>query len=140
MTESDVYLWTFLFENEYKKRCILQYPSFCADENDLITEAEYVFKGKVLEIKSKISLYMKEDNDDDNPILHLWTYIDKGKKCMELNMKDVEITSCRPGNQIRLVHIPTGIVVECDEHQSQHMNRDDAIAKLKEKLMELKHD
>lgn len=55
-------------------------------------------------------------------------------------MKDVEITSWQPGNLIRLVHIPTGICVECDEHKSQHMNRDAAIAKLKEKLMELKHD
>ena len=55
-------------------------------------------------------------------------------------MKDVEIMSCRPGNQIRLVHIPTGIRVECDEHKSQFKNRDMAIVKLKEKLMELKHD
>ena len=55
-------------------------------------------------------------------------------------MKDVEIMSCRPGCQIRLVHYPTGICVECDEHKSQYKNRDAAIAKLKEKLMELKHD
>lgn len=59
MTESDVYLWTFLFENEYKKRCVLQYPSFCVDESDLITEAEHVFKGKVLNIKNKIPLYFR---------------------------------------------------------------------------------
>jgi len=59
---------------------------------------------------------------------------------MELDMKDVEIMSCRPGCQIRLVHYPTGICVECDEHKSQYKNRDTAIAKLKEKLMELKHD
>jgi len=57
MTESDVYLWTFLFENEFRRRCVMQYPSFCADEGDLITEAEHAFNGKVLNIKSRIPLY-----------------------------------------------------------------------------------
>jgi len=63
MTESDVYLWTFLFENEYKKRCIMQYPSYCNDESDLIIEAEHVFKGKVVNIKNRTPLYFKLEQD-----------------------------------------------------------------------------
>lgn len=92
--------------------------------------------------------YIKDKEFNSNIFISILPQIDQEKSEIKINPNDLKIDTYRSGGAggqhvnktstaIRITHLPTGIVVTCQEERSQLQNRNQAMKILHAKLVEL---
>ena len=121
---SDANDWTLMLLRMYTRWC--EKKGYKVETLDLLEGDEAGIKSATLRVKGEFAYGYIEIRPE---YLKIDTYRASGAGGQHVNKTE---------SAIRITHIPTGIVVQCQNERSQFANKDTAMSMLKSKLIELK--
>jgi peptide chain release factor 2 len=161
---SDANDWTEMLLRMYTRWC--EKKGFSVDTIDYLEGDEAGIKSVTLKVKGEFAYGYLKAEKGVHRLVRISPFNANGKRQtsfasveilpeltkdqdIEIRSEDLKVDTYRAsgaGGQhvnktesaIRITHLPTGIVVQCQSERSQFSNRDTAMAMLKSKLIELK--